>query len=400
MDREELAEDLRLLYVAVTRAESQLNLILPQRFEDGWNAVHYLLSNGEIGLNKSYKAEISTSEYLQQKGIDCQAVELDEKIANDKWRPAPFVSETLSAYHFSGQIQQTGLVTSFSALHQQHEWAMQHHTGYSMPKVFENAGQDYDQQQILAPETDNLFALDNEETNAYSSYQFPHSTKVGNILHSFFEHSDFQQAVDFEQILTICEQLGLDENWHEPLQKWFEKVLATPFSETEFALKDVPITKRLNEWQFYLRLKNSDGLRKLNQLLKQYSAVSAKLPDLNLPQLEGYLRGFVDCIVQVNEKFYLIDYKSNFLGYLAQDYSRQNLEKTIGQYRYDLQYLLYTLALHRYLRVRLGEQYEYERDFGGVAYLFLRGMNGIPNSGVFFEKPCKQLIEGMDELFG
>ncbi|VEI45150.1 exodeoxyribonuclease V subunit beta [Actinobacillus equuli] len=50
-----------------------------------------------------------------------------------------------------------------------------------------------------------------------------------------------------------------------------------------------------------------------------------------------------------------------------------------------MQYLLYTLALHRYLRVRLGEQYEYERDFGGVAYLFLRGMNGTPNSGVFLK---------------
>ncbi|VEI45149.1 exodeoxyribonuclease V subunit beta [Actinobacillus equuli] len=117
--------------------------------------------------------------------------------------------------------------------------------------------------------------------------------------------------------------MGLDENWHEPLQQWFERVLATPFSEAEFALKDVPMTKRLNEWQFYLRLKNSDGLRQLNQLLKQYSAVSAKLPELNLPQLEGYIRGFVDCIVQMHGKFYLIDYKSNFLGYLAQDYSRQ-----------------------------------------------------------------------------
>ncbi|VEI45148.1 exodeoxyribonuclease V subunit beta [Actinobacillus equuli] len=68
--------------------------------------------------------------------------------------------ESLSACHFTGQIQQTGLVTSFSALHQQHEWAMQHHTEYSMPKAFENAGQDYDQQQVLAPETDNLFALE------------------------------------------------------------------------------------------------------------------------------------------------------------------------------------------------------------------------------------------------
>lgn len=398
IDREAFAEDLRLFYVAITRAESQINLILPQWF-DGWNAMHYLLSNGEIGLEKNDTSEISTSEYLTRKGIECQTTVLSEEITHDEWRPTPFISEAVSARHFTGHIPQTGLVTSFSALHQQHEWAMQNHVEYSMLEGFENTGQDYDQQ-ITAQGVDHIQILDDEESSAYSPYQFPHSTQVGNILHGFFEHCDFQQAVDFEQILAICNQLDLDEYWHQPLQQWFEKILATPLAEGGFALKDIPLTKRLNEWQFYLRLKNPEGLRQLNHLFKQHSPISAKLPDLNLPQLEGYIRGFVDCIVQMNEKFYLIDYKSNFLGDLAQDYSRENLEKTIGQYRYDLQYLLYTLALHRYLRVRLGKQYEYDRDFGGVAYLFLRGMCGTPKSGVFFDKPCKELIEGMDELFG
>ncbi|WGE34352.1 exodeoxyribonuclease V subunit beta [Actinobacillus genomosp. 1] len=394
MDKAEFAEDLRLLYVALTRAESQLNLILPTTFAKGWNAMHYLLSNGELGGTTSFVTEVPTSDYLDRKGIKYHAVELNSQLIEDDWRPTPSLPSELQVRSFNREMTQDGQISSFTALHAYHEWNEQFGVGQAL--VSEKV-QDYDRQiETSVLDEPDWFA----ENTAYSAYQFPHSAKVGSVLHRFFEHSDFQQAVDFAQIRTICEQLNLDENWYEPLQQWFEKVLSTPFSEAEFALKDVPMTKRLNEWQFYLRLKNSDGLRRLNQLLKQYSVVSAKLPDLHLPQLEGYLRGFVDCIVQVNDKFYLIDYKSNFLGYLAQDYSRQNLEKTIGQYRYDLQYLLYTLALHRYLRARLDEQYEYERDFGGVAYLFLRGMNGTPNSGVFFEKPCKELIEGMDELFG
>lgn len=104
-------------------------------------------------------------------------------------------------------------------------------------------------------------------------------------------------------------------------------------------------------------------------------------------------------VVQVADKFYIIDYKSNYLGKLPQDYSAEKIEKTMGQYRYDLQYLLYTLALHRYLGSRLGESYDYEHHFGGVAYLFLRGMKGEPNSGVYFDKPSEKLIREMDKLF-
>ncbi|WGE32681.1 exodeoxyribonuclease V subunit beta [Actinobacillus genomosp. 2] len=394
MDKAEFAEDLRLLYVALTRAESQLNLILPTIFAEGWNPMHYLLSNGEVGVTTAFATEVSTQEYLDRKRIKYKAVELNSPASVDTWRPKASLPSELQARSFHREIARDGQISSFTALHAYHERNEQLSFGQNL---LSEKVQDYDRQVDLVglDEQDWL-----EDNTAYSAYQFPHSTKVGSVLHRFFEHCDFQQAVDFEQVFAICEQLGLDENWHTPLQQWLEKVLETPFSEAEFRLKDVPITKRLNEWQFYLRLKNADGLRKLNQLLQQYSTVSANLADLNLPQLEGYLRGFVDCIVQVNDKFYLIDYKSNFLGYLAQDYSQKNLQKAIGQYRYDLQYLLYMLAFHRYLRVRLGEQYDYDRDFGGVAYLFLRGMNGTANSGVFFEKPCKQLIDGMDEIFG
>lgn len=220
------------------------------------------------------------------------------------------------------------------------------------------------------------------------------------MLHHFFEHCQFNEQIDREAVAKVCEQLGLSEEWIEPTALWFERILTTPLAEANFCLKAIDETKRLNEWQFYLRLKNDKALHQLNALLKQHSPLAKTLPELQLPQLEGFVRGFVDCIVQVEEKFYLIDYKSNFLGYLPQNYAKEHIQREMGRQRYDLQYLLYTLALHRYLTARLGEKYDYERDFGGVAYLFLRAMNGENDNGVYFDKPTKQLIEEMDRLFG
>ena len=401
----EYAEDLRLLYVALTRAESQLNLILPTQFGKGWNSVHYLLSNGKIGL-KEAETSIHTETYFAEKGLNCALQTLAETAEEHFWSPEQETTSLLQVREFNHTIPTNqGQITSFSALSNYNEWALEnyHNTQTDYLTEISDFAQDYDNQTaysepLVEVGIEQAGDFVEETANGLNAYQFPHSTKVGNILHRFMEHCDFQQAVKIEDILPICEQLNLDEEWQAPVQHWIEQVRTTLFAEN-LALSDLTNEYRLNEWQFFLRLKNEEGLRKLNQLLQEQSDLARQLPPLRLPQLSGYVRGFIDCIAKANGKFYVIDYKSNFLGYLPQDYRQIRLAKTIGQYRYDLQYLLYTLAVHRYLRARLGESYDYDRDFGGVAYLFLRGMNGEPNSGVYFDKPNKALIDGMDLLF-
>lgn len=389
----EFAEDLRLLYVALTRAESQLNWILPQEFKKGWNGMHYLLSNGELGLGG--EAMLSTENYLQAKEPNCKIFSLDEKPQFDDWRAEAIEQEELSVRSFEGEIKQKqGQLTSFTALYRYHETVGQYKGNNGLP--VNNELQDYDLQFNLQ-EAEELAEVD--EPNMFSAYQFPHSAKVGNVLHRFFEHWDFQQAVEKADVFALCEQLNLTEEWVEPVCRWFEQIRSTPFGDKAFSLSEISSAYRLNEWQFFLRLKNDNALSMLNKVLRENSRLAAQLPPLHLPELAGFVRGFVDCITQVDGQFYIFDYKSNFLGYLAQDYSAENLAKTMGLYRYDLQYLLYTLALHRYLTTRLGAKYDYERDFGGVAYLFLRGMNGTPQSGVYFDKPKKALVEQLDELF-
>ncbi|MFW9286630.1 exodeoxyribonuclease V subunit beta [Glaesserella parasuis] len=392
IDKAEFAEDLRLLYVAVTRAKYQLNLILPSQFDEKWNSLSYLLSNGEIGTGGIAPSQ-NTQYYLAQKGIKAELITVNNDVPEDNWQPILVQPIDIEAKSFTGKIRTVGQITSFTALQAQNE-RLQHKEQNIPLATFGDEAQDYDRTEFIASD----FLEDNAQP--YSRYQFPHSTKVGNLLHKFFEHWDFQQAVDQTQLQALCEQLNLDEAWLEPLTTWFEQVIQTPFGEQAVSLAQIFTNKRLNEWQFYLRLSNKEALYRLNQLLKKHSPLAKQLPDLTLYNLEGFVRGFVDCIAQIDGKFYVIDYKSNFLGYLPQDYQAEKLAKTMGQFRYDLQYLLYTLAVHRYLSARLGENYNYEQHFGGVAYLFLRGMNGEPNSGVYFDKPSQELIEEMDRLFG
>ncbi|VDZ58559.1 Exodeoxyribonuclease V beta chain [Serratia odorifera] len=98
-------------------------------------------------------------------------------------------------------------------------------------------------------------------------------------------------------------------------------------------------------------------------------------------------------------KYYLLDYKSNWLGEDSSAYTQPAMAQAMAEHRYDLQYQLYTLALHRYLRHRLAD-YDYQRHFGGVIYLFLRGVAAEhPGNGIFSCRPDGELVMGMDRLF-
>lgn len=94
------------------------------------------------------------------------------------------------------------------------------------------------------------------------------------------------------------------------------------------------------------------------------------------------LKGFIDLVFRHNGRYYLLDYKSNWLGEDREAYTRQAMEQAMRAHRYDLQYQLYSLALHRYLRHRIAD-YDYERHFGGVIYLFYAAWTGRGRAGHF-----------------
>ena len=129
-----------------------------------------------------------------------------------------------------------------------------------------------------------------------------------------------------------------------------------------------------------------------------------ELPDLKKSNFKGYMNGSLDLVAkfdtETGPKFYMIDYKSNYLGNSFSQYTQQKILKSIFESRYDVQILFYSLALYRFLKTSL-PNFSYENDFGGVMYLYLRGMNSFDTKslGQFYVKPSEALIERLDRLF-
>lgn len=115
----------------------------------------------------------------------------------------------------------------------------------------------------------------------------------------------------------------------------------------------------------------------------------------------GYMKGYIDAVFEHAGRYYIVDYKSNWLGDSLAEYSPDRLSEAIVESSYDLQYLIYSVALDRMLGWRLGD-YSFERHFGGVFYLFLRGMrpSAGPRFGVFFARPDAVTVRRLSETIG
>ncbi|MBA2238213.1 MAG: PD-(D/E)XK nuclease family protein, partial [Lysobacter sp.] len=114
-------------------------------------------------------------------------------------------------------------------------------------------------------------------------------------------------------------------------------------------------------------------------------------------QLEGLMTGKIDLVYRHDGRYYVLDYKSNRLP----DYRPATIERAMNDSEYSLQALIYTLALHRWLGFRLGDDYDYGRDFGGVRYLFCRGLDADAehSPGLHAQQPAFELVDALDALF-
>ena len=111
------------------------------------------------------------------------------------------------------------------------------------------------------------------------------------------------------------------------------------------------------------------------------------------------MNGKIDLFFKAGNKYYVLDWKSNFLGDTVEDYEGQGLLDAMTAGNYHLQYHLYSLAVYKYLRSRL-QDFDYDRDFGGVIYIFLRGVRLGRESGLFLTRPDLKVVMEMEELFG
>jgi exodeoxyribonuclease V beta subunit len=231
---------------------------------------------------------------------------------------------------------------------------------------------------------------------------------VGDALHLALEAWDF--TVDPTPLVrTQLARLGLDasgprqphaEDPVAAVSACFQALATLPIrlDGRELLLAAVPERLRRVEWEFHLPLARVRPPRILD-LIQMHGAlpgpVLASLPALReAAPAGGFLKGFVDLLVGDGTAWWVLDWKSNHLGDRIEDYASDRLWPAMVEHGYVVQALIYLLALHRHLRARLGAGYAYERDVGGAAWVFLRGVDA--GQGVWTWKPPLALVEAME----
>ena len=379
-EAERLAEDLRLLYVALTRAVWHCSLgVAPLSSRKSGNSDFHLSALGQL---------LQAGEAMDAAGLAARladfchgdiALQRPGELDLTPWQAPAATIPRLSARELQRRIADDWRVTSYSGL-QQH--------GFS-------GGQD------LLPRLDVDAAGVGEvvEEPQLTPHQFPRGAAPGTFLHSLFEELDFTQPVPEGWMAEKLQLSGFDAQWAPVLTDWLGGVLKTRLPGPDIALNQLAARDKQVEMAFYLPIAQLLTAERLDALIRQYDPLSADTPPLDFRQVRGMLKGFIDLVFRHEGRYYLLDYKSNWLGEDREAYTRPAMEQAMRAHRYDLQYQLYSLALHRYLRHRLAD-YDYDRHFGGVIYLFLRGMDGQEGGqGIFTTRPVRPLIDGLDQLF-
>ena len=379
-EAERLAEDLRLLYVALTRAVWHCSLgVAPLSSRKSGNSDFHLSALGRL---------LQAGEAMDAAGLAARladfchgdiALQRPGELDLTPWQAPAATIPRLSARELQRRIADDWRVTSYSGL-QQH--------GFS-------GGQD------LLPRLDVDAAGVGEvvEEPQLTPHQFPRGAAPGTFLHSLFEELDFTQPVPEGWMAEKLQLSGFDAQWAPVLTDWLGGVLKTRLPGPDIALNQLAARDKQVEMAFYLPIAQLLTAERLDALIRQYDPLSADTPPLDFRRVRGMLKGFIDLVFRHEGRYYLLDYKSNWLGEDREAYTRPAMEQAMRAHRYDLQYQLYSLALHRYLRHRLAD-YDYDRHFGGVIYLFLRGMDGQEGGqGIFTTRPVRPLIEGLDQLF-
>lgn len=269
-------------------------------------------------------------------------------------------------------------------------WRLSSYSGLSYGAVSELAASDHDAR--IGPSTGTTPA----DIAADDILRFPRGAAAGDCIHAVFERSDFTDARSWAAAIATAldrhpQTLPGVADAAPGLTRMLTRLLRD-VTGAELApglrLDSVPWERRLVELEFNLPARHL-AAGALNETLKTLGYPG---PRLTFSAFEGYLKGFIDLVFEHQGRYFILDWKSNHLGHDAAAYAAAPVAEAMATHGYHLQYLLYTLALDRYLRRRI-PGYRYETHFGGVFYLFVRGVRpgwktaDGATAGIFFHLP-------------
>ena len=246
-------------------------------------------------------------------------------------------------------------------------------------------------------------AFTSEETDFMNDYdrfvfdKMPRGEKTGLFLHSIFEHLDFTDRDGYGDVLESAGEYYSSVYKAEHRNLYLELVghcMNVKIDTKDggfFSLNEVKNECKLPELEFYFSLDRH-----------QKSKIAGILKDVEFTtdtEIEGIMHGFIDLLFEHNNKYYILDWKSNFLGNRIEDYGEQGCLEGMRANNYHLQYHIYTVAVKRFLEKKL-KNFDYVRDFGGVIYMFLRGVReNDGTTGIYFEKPGVEKMNALESLF-
>tara|TARA_R110000868_G_scaffold304437_30_gene565547 strand:- start:11153 stop:14632 length:3480 start_codon:yes stop_codon:yes gene_type:complete len=376
---EQLSESVRLTYVALTRAKSACFIYTVDSKNTSKSALSSLLEGSENVLSRlkgENKSPSSITEEIKSlsknEDIKFRQASVNENFIED-------FQENESLEFLINKSERDDLfninkLTSFSALND---------SAKSITNENGKPSFDYDDQDSVVL---------NSQSIQKNQFTLPKGALTGTMLHNIFENIEFDDPTTFnDPIEKEINRAGLNAKWTDTVTSLITNSVNHEL-KSGIKLKDLESSNRIPEIEFHFPTSNIS----FNDLLAIIRGISVQD---SRESIHGFIKGYIDLTFKVKGKFYILDYKSNHLGDTFQDYEMNALENEIEHSNYDLQYHLYVVALHRMLKLSISD-YNYETHFGGVYYLFLRGVNiEDKESGVFFHKPDFKVIDKLDQLF-
>jgi exodeoxyribonuclease V beta subunit len=413
--QEELAENLRLLYVALTRAVHRCYLAWGAFNSAETSAPAYLFhqplpkesDKNAMAPNEQFSSLMHDSAARFKNLTDQEIIEELEEVVSQSGGAAKLTimdaypqqtryqqidTENILQYRkFTGNINSDWRIASFSSL-----------TSKRQTFSIRDSLPDRD----IDPHPPAHDTLDSSENDSgYTIFSFPHGARPGTFFHDLLEHLDFNSADKSLQKKLITEKLmqyGYEIHWYPAIADMLDNLLKLDLHANipELKLSKIQNTNRLNELEFYFPLAamSSASIKNLFTndrpgTITESKEMPGQLGRLMFSPVRGFMKGFIDLVFEFGGKYYLLDWKSNYLGNRTEDYQQAKLAEVMWSRYYFLQYHIYCLAVHQYLQNRL-PGYQYDRHFGGVFYIFMRGVNRNrgPDYGIFYDLPDPSLM--------
>jgi exodeoxyribonuclease V beta subunit len=418
--REGVAEEIRLSYVALTRAQHRCSIIWAAARNHGaaafsfvWRPDPALSSGGDLKLNRLDKlSDADIARDFEQIAADSGGAIAFRWLpwrhtAEPLPRPAP-ETRPLSARRIEMPIRAFERTESFSGLTRH-----AHDARSEMLAEPDELARDHDEETVLFTDTSSEGAAE-----PIVLADFPRGARSGNFFHEIFETIDFVDAegIDILEVATQkFESFGFAREFSGKKRdlllgqavRAVTDALDAPLDATGLSLAHVAREQRFSELEFRMPVARA-GERVSPELLAAAFAehpspvvpasYAERLKTLGFESLRGYLKGFIDLVFVHEGRWYVVDYKTNHLGDTLAEYDAARMQREMADSHYYLQYHLYSLAVDRFLR-RVEPGYTYETGFGGVYYLFIKGMKQGRRTGVFFEKPPAARLAALSALF-